>query len=627
MIDADRKPFWAKLLGKKAQFALDIAVLSAAFVVAYLLRFEFSPRPAQVQAGLTQMPYVVLLQFAALFIAGVYNFIWRYIGMAEVGSFMRAAGGSFLLLLLVRLLLPSGLQALRVPLSIIFMDAVLAFGGVLSLRVLRRAIYERYEHHQREDGEPLSRKPVLLIGAGQAGVLAAREIMGRGESGLEVKGFVDDDPEKQGAVIQGVKVLGRSKDIPRLVAKLEIDHVVITMATASRQDIKRILDLCESAPVKVRIIPGYFEVLGGQVAISRIRDVEIEDLLGREPVTLEEAEVRGFLSGKTVMVTGAGGSIGSELARQVALFAPARLLLVERAEFVLFDIHRELAAKHPDLDLVPLVADVGDEGRMRTIFEAYRPVVVVHAAAHKHVPMMEWNPCEAVKNNVVGTEIAGRLAGECGAEAFVFISTDKAVKPTSVMGASKRMAELVVQALDKRYPTRYVAVRFGNVLGSTGSVIPIFRSQIAKGGPVTVTHPDMVRYFMTIPEASQLVLQAGAMGKGGEIFVLDMGEPVKIVDLAEQMITLSGLKVGEDIEIVFTGVRPGEKMAEELMNSEEDVGATRHPKIFIGMINHVDGDKVSAGVEELARAARAAEPQAVRNAFAKWIPEARLGKG
>jgi FlaA1/EpsC-like NDP-sugar epimerase len=626
MIESDQKPLWGRLLGRKIQFALDLSVFVAALVLATMLRFEFAPSAEQWQSALIQLPYVILLQFAALFVFGIYNFVWRYIGLAEVGAFLKAAGLSFLVLLLIRVGMPAFLQYLRVPLSIILMDTMLAFGGVLGLRVLRRAMYERYEKQRKDHNGHAERKPVLLIGAGQAGVLAAKEIVGRGESGLEVRGFVDDDPEKQGAVIQGVKVLGKSLDIPRLVSQLEIDHVIITMATASRQGIKRILDVCDSVPVKVRIIPGYFEVLGGQVAISRIRDVEIEDLLGREPVSLDEAEVRGFLSGKTVMVTGAGGSIGSELARQVALLTPSSLLLVERAEFVLFDIHRELAAKHPELDLVPLVADVGDEGRMRTIFEAYRPAVVVHAAAHKHVPMMEWNPCEAVKNNVLGTEVTGRLAGEHGAEAFVFISTDKAVKPTSVMGASKRMAELVVQALDKRYATRYVAVRFGNVLGSTGSVIPIFRSQIAKGGPVTVTHPDMVRYFMTIPEASQLVLQAGAMGKGGEIFVLDMGAPVKIVDLAEQMITLSGLKVGEDIEIVFTGVRPGEKMAEQLMNSDEAVGATRHPKIFIGTINHVAAEKVTAGVDELARAARAGETQGVRSAFAKWIPEARLGK-
>lgn len=626
MIQVDQKNIWTNLLGKKTQFVLDLSVLVAAFVLAYLLRFEFEPSLGQVRMALTQLPYVVLLEFAALFVFGVYNFVWRYIGLMEVGAFLKAAGGSFAVLLVIRLGLHSFLQSLRVPLSVILINTLLAFGGVLALRVLRRFMFERYERHRKEGDDHLIRKPILLIGAGKAGVLAAKEIMGQGKLNLEVKGFVDDDPEKKGAIIQGVKVLGGSADIPHLVRRFALDHVILTMATAHRQDIKRILSLCESVPVKARIIPGYFEVLGGQVSISRFRDVQIEDLLGREPVTLEETEVRGFLSGKTVMVTGAGGSIGSELARQVALLAPAQLLLVERAEFVLFNIHRELAAKHPAIHLVPLVADVGDEVRIRMIFEAHRPAVVVHAAAHKHVPMMEWNPCEAVKNNILGTEVMGRLAGEFGTEAFVLISTDKAVKPSSVMGASKRMAELVVQALDKRYETRYVAVRFGNVLGSTGSVIPIFREQIAKGGPVTVTHPDMVRYFMTIPEASQLVLQAGAMGKGGEVFVLDMGEPVKIMDLAEQMITLSGLKPGEDIEIVFTGVRPGEKMAEELMNSDETVGTTRHPKIFIGTIDSVDGDKVAVGVDELAQAARSGDQETVRRVFGKWIPEARLEK-
>ena len=311
----------------------------------------------------------------------------------------------------------------------------------------------------------------------------------------------------------------------------------------------------------------------------------------------------------------------------MALFAPARLLLVERAEFVLFDIHRELAGAHPALDMVPLVADMGDEGRMRAIFDAYRPAVVFHAAAHKHVPMMEWNPCEAVKNNVLGTEVTWRLAARRAAPRPSCSSPPtRPSSPPRSWGPPSGWPNCSAGAGQARTRPSFVAVRFGNVLGSTGSVIPIFQEQIAKGGPVTVTHPDMVRYFMTIPEASQLVLQAAAMGTGGEIFVLDMGEPVKIVDLAEQMITLSGLKVGEDIEIVFTGMRPGEKMAEELMNSDEVVGATRHPKIFIGTINHVTAEKVTGGVEELANAALAGEADKVRSAFAKWIPEARLGK-
>jgi FlaA1/EpsC-like NDP-sugar epimerase len=612
-------------LGRQVQFALDLSVLAGAFVVSYLLRFEFDVPPEQIQASAIQLPFVVLLQFSLLFVTGVYAFIWRYIGMAEVGAFLKAAAGSFLVLTLARLVLPDAVQPLRVPLSIIGMDTVLGFGGVVSLRVLRRALYERYEMKARvaQKGKEEA-KPVLLIGAGQAGVLVAKEIAAQGGAGLDIRGFLDDDPQKQGAVLQGIKVIGKTEDLPRIVRSQGIDHVIITIAKASRREVKRIVDLCDSVPVKARIIPGLFEIIEGMVSIQRIRDVEIEDLLGRDPVQLDAAEVGRFLSSKSVMVTGAGGSIGSELCRQAARMGPSRLLLVERAEFALFDVHRELETAWPHVEVVPLVADVGDEPRMASLMDRYRPAVVFHAAAHKHVPMMEWNPCEAVKNNVLGTEVAARLAGEYGAESFVFISTDKAVKPTSVMGASKRVAELVVQALDKRYPTRYVAVRFGNVLGSTGSVIPLFREQIRRGGPVTVTHPDMVRYFMTIPEASQLVLQAAAMGQGGEIFVLDMGEPVRIVDLAEQMITLSGFKPYEEIPIVFTGVRPGEKIQEVLMHSDEAVSTTRHPKIFIGQINSVSEDKVARALERLGTLARESREEELRAALADFLPEAAL---
>lgn len=617
-------PIWTRLLGRQVQFALDLSVLAAAFVLSYLLRFEFDVPFEQIQNSAIQLPFVVLLQFALLFVTGVYAFIWRYIGMAEVGAFVKAAAGSFLILLCLRLALPGAFQPLRVPLSIIAMDTVLAFGGVVSLRVLRRAMYERYEKREKSVAREGEAKPVLLVGAGQAGVMVAKEIAAQGGAGLDIRGFVDDEPEKQGAVLHGIKVIGTTADLPRLVRSLGIDHVIITIARASRRDIKRIVDLCESVPVKARIIPGLFEIIEGKVSIQRIRDVEIEDLLGRDPVRLDVEEVGRFLSSKTVMVTGAGGSIGSELCRQVARMGPARLLLVERAEFALFEIHRELVERWPGLEILPLVADAGDEGGMEAVMAQHKPAVLFHAAAHKHVPLMERNPCEAVKNNVLATEVVGRLAGVHGAEAFVFISTDKAVKPASMMGASKRAAELVVQALDKRYGTRYVAVRFGNVLGSTGSVIPLFREQIRKGGPVTVTHPDMVRYFMTIPEAAQLVLQAGAMGQGGEIFVLDMGEPVRIVNLAEQMITLSGFKPYEEIPIVFTGVRPGEKIQEVLMNSDEAVSITRHPKIFIGQINDVSVEKVEAGLERLGTLARQGRTDDLRAALADFLPEATL---
>jgi FlaA1/EpsC-like NDP-sugar epimerase len=617
--------WWAQLLNRQIQFSMDLAVLVVAFALAYLLRFDFDIPGENLLHLMRQLPYVVLLQFGALVLAGVYTFIWRYIGMNEVRAFINAAYWAFLPIVLIRLCLPSAYHQWRVPISIIFMDAVLAFGGVLGLRVLRRGLYERYEK-QSQAGRSLSgdKKPVLLIGAGRAGVVAAREIRGRGNMDIEIKGFIDDDLKKQGSVIYGVKVLGTTEGLPELVRKLKIDHVVITIAEASGQQIRRIVRACERIPVKVRIIPGLYEILQGHVEVTRIRDVQIEDLLGRDPVRLDEVDMSRFLKDKTIMVTGAGGSIGSELARQAARFQPERLLLVERAEFALFNIDRELREAWPELDIVALVADVGDERRMRSIFNAHRPQVVLHAAAHKHVPMMEHNTTEAVKNNVLATSLLGELAGRCAAEAFVLISTDKAVRPSSVMGASKRMAELVVQDLNLRYPTRYVAVRFGNVIGSAGSVIPIFREQIRKGGPVTVTHPDMVRYFMTIPESAQLVLQAGAMGGGGEIFILDMGQPVRIVDLAKDTIRLSGFKPFEDIDIVFTGVRAGEKLFEELEITEECMARTRHPKIFIGKIASYPGEKVQHALRQLAIFSHDGDEARLRAYLNELLPEARL---
>jgi FlaA1/EpsC-like NDP-sugar epimerase len=615
------------------QTILDISVLLAAFVVAYLLRFDFEIPRKYWHYVLIQTPFVVLLQFFALTLVGGRAFIWRYTNMAHIKSFFYAALGSLFVVVLLRFELPEAHQAWRIPLSVTLFDSVLAFGGTFGLRMLRRGLYEHAKRRKQvkgtgngnggRNGKP--KLPVLLIGAGQAGVLAAKEIDGRGDLELDIKGFVDDDRMKLGrSVVQRHKVLGTTEDLAHLVHSLEIDHVVITIAQASRQEIRRIVEICEQIPVRVRIIPGLYEILQGNVEVTRIRDVQIEDLLGRDPVHLEEESIKEFLTGKAVMVTGAGGSIGSELARQVALFKPSGLLLVERAEFALFNINRELKEIWPTLSIVPLVADVGEEVRMRSIFKDYGPEVVVHAAAHKHVPMMETNPMEAVKNNVLATNLLGRLAGEFGVEAFVLISTDKAVRPTSVMGASKRVAELVVQNLGQRFDTRFVTVRFGNVLGSAGSVVPIFQEQIRKGGPVTVTHPDMVRYFLTIPEAVQLVLQASAMAEGGEIYILDMGEPVNILDLAKDIITLSGFKPFEDIDIVFTGVRPGEKLFEELEMTEEHLAKTRHPKIFIGKIGTYPDVKVRHALKQLAIFSQDGQEQALRRFFNELLPEAHL---
>ena len=624
------------LLTRRVQILLDVSVLAGAFATAYLLRFEFMLGPAERQRLIWQLPVVVLLQLLSQRVWGIYKFIWRYIGLSELRAFVGAALTCLAVMLAFRFGLPSGTPDFRVPISVAFIDVGLAFTGTLGIRVFRRMLFEWGEREREERGrqDAPGDVRVLLVGAGKAGVMAAREIRGGAMPHLDVKGFLDDDVEKLGSVINGFRVLGTTAEIPRLVEDLGIDEIIITVARASRSQIRRIVSLCELTKAKVRIIPGLYEILGGKVNVSEIRNVQIEDLLGREAVKLDEKGLHAFLSGKTVMVTGAGGSIGSELVRQVVPFSPVRLLLVERSEYALYQIEEEMRRVWPTLNVVPLLADIGDGGRMRDLFGEYRPQVVIHAAAHKHVPLVESNPGEAVKNNVVGTLTIGELAGEFGAEAFVLVSTDKAVNPTSVMGATKRAAELVVQMLDRRFDTAFLAVRFGNVLGSTGSVVPKFREQIARGGPVTVTHPEMRRYFMTIPEAAQLVLQAGALGEGGEIFILDMGQPVKIVDLARDMIHLSGLTPGEDIEILFTGMRPGEKLFEELGTSADHVDRTRHEKVFVGKIPQMAPETVMAAVTRMARSRRRedraagvvrdGDGKAVREELQRLIPEAIL---
>ena len=550
-----RPPLWTRLLYRQVQLLMDIAVLLGSFVVAYLLRFDFRIPEPELARMMVQLPLVLLLQFAALALAGIYSFVWRYVGLREVPSFLKAAAGSVAVLLLLRFGLPDELHLWRVPLSVILVDAALAFGGALSVRVTRRVLYESYER------ERLDRTASRTLGARR------------------------------------------------------------------RQLLRKIAEICQNSGVRMRSIPGFYEILQGKVEISRMRDVAVETLLGREPVYLDQSELDRFLGGRRILVTGAGGSIGSELARQVARFRPSLLLLLDRAEGALFEFDRELRQLRPELDIRPLIADVVDAPRIRSLISQFRPDVVLHAAAHKHVPMMESNASEAIKNNVFGTRILGELAGELGVETFVLISTDKAVHPSSVMGASKRIAELVIQDLDQRYDTRYVAVRFGNVMGSAGSVIPIFREQIARGGPVTVTHPDMMRYFMTIPEAAQLVLETGAMGDRGEIYILDMGEPVRILDLARDLITLSGFRPYEDIEIVFTGLRPGEKLFEELEVSGENIAKTRHPKIFIGRLPVYTSDRLTDGLKRLATLGRHGHDGEIREFLAEFLDEANLMTG
>ena len=592
---------WMRFFTRQAQFVLDLAVLAIAFFLAYAIRFEFDLQWWWLDVALTQLPWVVLLQFAAFLFAGVYSFVWKYVGLSELRAFILPISCSALLLVLFRLVIPEKYITLTVPLSVIFIDAMLVFVGIAGLRILRRMMYESFEQRAKlanAPDEPLKR--TLFIGAGRAGLMAVREIKGRGSIGMKILGFVDDEPVKQGTIISGVKVLGTTDDLPRLVRRHGIDQVVITIAQASRSEMSRIADICEKIPVKMRIIPGFYEIIEGKVEVSRIRDLEIEDLLGREPVDLNTELLSEFYAGKVVMVTGAGGSIGSELTRQAARFEPKHLILVERAEFALFSIDREMREGFPRLPVTSFTADICDRNRMEAIFTECSPEIVLHAAAHKHVPLMEDNPVDAVKNNILGTHLVGELSGLHDVETFVLISTDKAVRPSSIMGASKRVAELVIQDLDRQFDTKYAAVRFGNVIGSTGSAIPIFREQIMKGGPVTVTHKDMKRYFMTISEAALLVLQASTLAdRGGEIFILDMGEPVRMLDLAENTISLSGLRPYEDIEIVFTGIRPGEKLFEELQSNDEAVSKTLHSKIFIGRKTKYPRETVREALETL----------------------------
>jgi FlaA1/EpsC-like NDP-sugar epimerase len=591
-----------------SQYVIDISALGAAMAFALFFRFDLAPPTDMLGRLFLTMPYVVLGQYAVLWAFGVPRFSWRYIGLREVSWIFVAVATSVVFLVVIRLALgslQSELPYLRhgvLPFGAIALDGAFAFLAISGVRVFRRMLGERAETRARRTDDASEPVPTMLVGAGQAGLMVTKELAARPDLNFRAVGFVDDDPAKVGTVLNGVPVLGLTEQLVELCTRRGARQVLITMASAPGSTVRRVQQLAEKAGIPVMIVPGLYEIVGGRVNVTRIRPVAIEDLLGREPVALEDARIAEWIEGKCVLVTGAGGSIGSELCRQIVRFGPAELLLVERAENNLFQIHRELTESAQGVVLTPLIADVTDVARMTAIFEEHRPRAVFHAAAHKHVPMMEWNPAEAVKNNVGGTRNVVDLAVKYEAESFVMISTDKAVNPTSVMGATKRVAELYVQALAAHTATRLVTVRFGNVLGSSGSVIPIFREQIARGGPVTVTNPEMRRYFMTIPEACQLVLQAGSMGEGGEIFVLDMGEPVKIVDLAKDLIALSGFAT-DAIEIKFTGLRPGEKLFEEIALGEEHASKTRHPKIFVG---NAQAMKIDAAREQLSVLERAA---------------------
>lgn len=508
---------------------------------------------------------------------------WRFVSISDLLAIVKASLVSTLILVVLWFGLLSA-EPLRRHLQnfTTFSQAIFIldmFATIVLLGGLRMAV--RLYHEEFHTEQAIKLKRFLIIGAGNAGEALLRELHRMPIEQYDVIGFIDDDPAKKGVSIHGIPVLGRVDQLAQICKQQNIDEIAIAMPSATAKQLRKVVQICEGAKVHFQTVPSVTDIASGRYKVSQIRTVDINDLLGREAVQLDLDIIKQYLQDKVILVTGAGGSIGSEMCRQVCHFNPKLLLLVEQAENALFFIERELRKSFPQVAMETLICDITDNVRVGQIFEHFKPDVVIHAAAHKHVPLMEINPGEAIKNNVVGTRTVADAADKYGTENFVMISTDKAVNPTSIMGSSKRVAEMYIQDLNRTSKTHFVTVRFGNVLGSNGSVVPIFKSQIAAGGPVTVTHPEMRRYFMTIPEASQLVLQAAAMGKGGEIFVLDMGEPVKIVDLAKELITLSGFRPGEDIEIIFTGTRPGEKLFEELSIKGEDMIPTRHSKIGI----------------------------------------------
>jgi len=549
---------------------------------------------------------------------------WRYVGISDLTGILRASLVSTLIIVALwfTVVLKIGpirrhLQNIADTAQAIFMfDLFATFLLLAGLRMLTRLYYEEF---RIVEGGRLKR--FLIVGAGNAGEALLREIHRMAVAQYDVIGFIDDDPVKQGLSIHGIPVLGTVEQLPKICTDRNIDEIAIAMPSATHHQLRRVIQVCEGTKIRFRTVPSIIDIASGKFRVSQIRDVDINDLLGREVVQLDLDLIEAFIKDKIVLVTGAGGSIGSEMCRQVCIFKPKLLLLVEQAENPLFYIERELRERFPDIPTKAIVCNITDKIRVGEVFEKYEPEVVIHAAAHKHVPLMELNPGEAIKNNILGTQVVADVADSYGSGNFVMISTDKAVNPTSIMGSSKRIAEMYIQDLNRTSKTHFVTVRFGNVLGSEGSVVPIFKKQIAEGGPVTVTHPDMKRYFMVIPEAVQLVLQAATMGKGGEIFVLDMGEPVEIVRLARELITLSGFRPGEDIEIVFTGLRAGEKLFEELSIKGEDMQPTRHPKIVIWKNIPMDRDKLQASIGELLNVARTQGDSQVAQKIKQLVPE------
>lgn len=590
-------------------FFIDLVIIWFSIGTSYLFRF-YDGIPHEYVVQMLQFGLISTVAIGgSLIYFGLYRRMWQYASIGEIVSILKA--------IVVGALISYGIALLLLPARVPFGVEVRSMETILVLVGGVRFLW-RVFHNERINNKD-TETHALIVGAGDCGMLIAKEMMGPSFAHTRMIGFIDDDHNKYHMSILGLPVLGNRYDLPRLVKQKDIHEIIIAMPSVSRTEISEIINLAKTTGAKLKIIPALNDLIAGKISVKKLRDVSVEDLLGREPIIADLNGILGYVHNKTVMVTGAGGSIGSELCRQVSPFAPEKLLLLGHGENSIYTIEMELRKKFPDLEIVTVIADVQDRNRMMDVFRTFRPQVVFHAAAHKHVPLMERNPSEAIKNNVFGTRNVADCADRFGAERFVMISSDKAVNPTSVMGATKRIAEMYVQCLNTTSQTKFSAVRFGNVLGSRGSVIPAFKQQIAAGGPVTVTHPEMVRYFMTIPEAVQLVIQSGSFAKGGEVFVLDMGEPVKILTLAEDLITLSGYEPYKDIEITFSGIREGEKLYEELLTDEENLGSTQHDRIFIGKPNVVSQNQLELEFKRLERVLTE-EPSAIREVINQIVP-------
>lgn len=614
----DRKTRINKELIKRKWILIltDSFLVNIAFLIALALRFEFDIPKEYIHLDITYFIPVTIIMIATFKVFNLYKSIWRYAGVDELISVVGAANVGTIILYISSLVF-----GIKVPRSIFILFLILNIMFVGGIRFFYRSL-RRIKSFFTFSKDKKQR--VLIIGAGKAGSMVIKEMYQTENLNKIPVGIIDDDESKSMRNIHRVPVLGTTKDIPKLAKENAIDEIIIAMPSANKAKIKEIVYICKETKCKIKTLPGVYELIDGKVDIKKIRDVDVEDLLGREAINLDKDGISECIENKTVLVTGGGGSIGSELCRQISRFKPSKLIILDIYENNVYEIQNELKRKYKNtLDLEVIIASVRDINRLDQIFDKYRPDIVFHAAAHKHVPLMEDNPTEAIKNNVFGTRNVASMSDKYGTKRFVLISTDKAVNPTNIMGATKRVAEMIVQAMDKISNTEFVAVRFGNVLGSNGSVIPLFKRQIAEGGPVTVTHENVIRYFMTIPEAAQLVIQAGAMAEGGEIFVLDMGEPVKIIDLARDLIKLSGFEPNVDINIEITGLRPGEKLYEELLMAEEGLKETKHHKIFIGKPVLTDLAQLDKELEVLEMIIKKEEGELIGEVVKKLVPTYR----